>query len=92
MPAGATIPPSLSEQIARAVHFEIDRRDNEGFETPDEADDFEEEDPDALDFSPYEEIFEPMIPEPGDMDTPEPDPEPDPPPTPDEPEPVSGGS
>ena len=81
LPAGFEKPPTLSEQIAQAVHWEMNQRGFEGFETPEEADDFEEDpDPDQLDMTPYEQMFEEPIfkdlePDPPDRDTP---PEPDP--------------
>ena len=49
-----TVPLSISEQIAQAVHAQLAAKDDDVWETPEEADDFEEEDPDILDFSPYE--------------------------------------
>lgn len=57
LPAGATIPIPLSQQIANAVHAELSVQSREGFDTPEEAEDFEEEDPEALDMSPYEKYF-----------------------------------
>jgi hypothetical protein len=54
MPLGACKPETLSDTIARFVAAELAAQtpgDPESFE---EADNFEEEDPDTLDFSPYE--------------------------------------
>lgn len=54
MPLGACRPAPLQDIIARMVREEISREKHEEFETMEEADDFEEEDPDTLDFSRYE--------------------------------------
>lgn len=54
IPLGCSVPTPLSELIARAVHAELDRKEAEGLESWDEANDFEEEDPEALDMSAYE--------------------------------------
>lgn len=57
MPIGAKTPMPLSEMIARAVHAELDTRDSEGHDSPEEADDFTEEDPETLDMTKYEQHF-----------------------------------
>ena len=55
LPFDAHTPTPLSELMAAMVVQELDRRaEQEGHETFEEADDFEEEDPDTLDFSAYE--------------------------------------
>ena len=61
MPVGASTPTPLSELIARAVHAQLQAQSEEGYETPEEADDFEEEDPDVLDLTPYEEHLQPAL-------------------------------
>ena len=55
VPAGLKEPPSIQEQIAQAVHEQLERTKDEEWDSPEEADDFEEEDPEILDFSPYEQ-------------------------------------
>lgn len=55
LPAGATAPPTMSEMIARVVHAKLESQEQEGYDSPEEADDFEEEDPDYLDMTAYEE-------------------------------------
>lgn len=57
IPIGKGMPPTMAEQIAEAVHAQLSARDNQEFETPEEADDFDEDDPDFLDMSPYERYF-----------------------------------
>lgn len=55
MPLGACRPTPLAELIARAVHQELQNREEEGVESWDEANDFEYEgDEELLDMSPYE--------------------------------------
>ena len=54
MPLGAGLPMSLQDLIANSVRIAVEQEQNEEQETWDEANDFEEEDPDVLDFSPYE--------------------------------------
>lgn len=71
MPLGACRPTPLSELLARAVHEMVQQQTEEDYETPEEADDFEEDDPDTLDFSEYE--FDDVEPEP--LQAPEPSPE-----------------
>lgn len=53
MPPGFRKPTPLQDIIARMVREEIQREQNEEFETPEEADDFEEEDAELLDMSAY---------------------------------------
>lgn len=56
MPANASQPPTMEELIAKYLRIERMREEHakEEPETWEEANDFEEEDPDTLDFSPYE--------------------------------------
>ncbi len=54
MPLHACRPTPLNELIARMVHQHVEAEKNEGFETFEESNDFEEEDPEVLDMSPYE--------------------------------------
>lgn len=54
MPISACRPTPLNELIARAVQQAFESEGNDQVESWDEANDFEEEDPDALDMSPYE--------------------------------------
>lgn len=54
MPLGYAKPTPISELIARAVHEQIQAQSEEEHETFEEANDFEPEDPDVLDFSAYE--------------------------------------
>lgn len=53
MPLGFQRPTPLHDLIARMVRDEIQLEKSEEFETPDEASDFEEDDPHLLDLSPY---------------------------------------
>lgn len=55
LPAGSSEPESLESIFARLLHRHTEDKAMEGFDTPEEADDFELEDPDyMLDMSPYE--------------------------------------
>lgn len=54
LPIGFRRPPSLQEYIARMVRDAVELEKGEEFESWEESDDFEEEDPDTLDFSKYE--------------------------------------
>lgn len=54
IPLGAKRPIPLNEMIARFIRDEVQRESAEEFETLEEADDFEPEDEDLLDLSPYE--------------------------------------
>lgn len=54
MPIGYTRPRSLQDYIATMVRQAVMAEQEEEFETWEESDDFEEEDPDTLDFSKYE--------------------------------------
>lgn len=54
MPLGARRAPSLADQIARMVHQAIEAEKGSEYGSWEEEDDFEEEDPDVLDFSKYE--------------------------------------
>ena len=54
MPLGARMPESLQDTIARMVRVAVQEETNEELESWDEANDFTEDDPDVLDFSPYE--------------------------------------
>lgn len=72
MPLGFAKPTPIHELIARAVRQEIDQQGEDQHETWEEADDFEEEDPDVLDFSAYE--FEHLQDElPASMEEPDPE-------------------
>lgn len=53
MPIGYMRPTPLQDLIANMVRQQIEVERQEEFETMDEADDFEEEDPDTLDLSAY---------------------------------------
>ena len=53
IPAGATVPMSLNEMIAKFVRQEVEMERNEEMESFEEADDFEPEDEALLDLSPY---------------------------------------
>lgn len=53
-PLGASRPTPLHDIIARMVRQAVHEEKGDEFETPEEADDFEEEDPDTYDLSPYE--------------------------------------
>lgn len=53
IPLGANRPRSLQEVIAEMVRVQISEQEDESYETLEESDDFEEEDPDTLDLSPY---------------------------------------
>ncbi|AXH75441.1 MAG: hypothetical protein [Microviridae sp.] len=84
IPTGKNMPPTMEQQIASAVHAQLNAREGEGFEDPQEADDFSEDDPDLLDFSPYEHAFHDTAEEPESPSIePDPDPNPDPDPDPD---------
>ena len=54
MPLSACRPPNLTEQIAKMVRAAIQEERQDEMETFEEANDFEEEDPEAIDLSPYE--------------------------------------
>jgi len=58
MPLNARMPRPLQDLIASMIRQEIETQGSEEFETIEEADDFEEDDPDTLDLSRYE--FEDM--------------------------------
>lgn len=70
MPIGYMKPTPLQDLIAQMVQTAIQTEKQEEFETMEEADDFEEEDPDVLDMSAYtlqdipEEPIEPPEPAP----------------------------
>ena len=53
IPAGATVPMSLNEMIAKFVRQEVESERSEDMETWEEADDFEPEDEALLDLSAY---------------------------------------
>lgn len=57
MPLGACRPTPLQDLIAHMVRQQVQQESGDEWETPDEADDFEEEEPDTLDMSPYEQIM-----------------------------------
>ena len=65
MPAGYCRPTPIQEILARMVKEAIEVERGEEFETEEEADDFEEEDPAVLDMSPYtfENIQDDYIPD-----------------------------
>lgn len=65
MPLGNTRPTPLHEIIAKFVREAVEEERGDKFETIEEADDFEEEDAELLDLSPYEfpNIQEDYIPE-----------------------------
>lgn len=54
MPVGAMRPRSLQDLVAQMVKSAVEAERGEEFESWEESDDFEEEDPDTLDFSAYE--------------------------------------
>lgn len=54
IPLGACRPTPLHDLIARMVRDQMQSESDEEFESIEAADDFEEEDPDVLDFSRYE--------------------------------------
>lgn len=54
MPLGYTRPTPLQDLIATMVRDAVQQENQEDFETLEEADDFEEEDPELLDMSRYE--------------------------------------
>lgn len=55
LPVGAVIPDTLEDIVARLLHEQRTKETMQGYETPEEADDFEDDDIDTLlDFSPYE--------------------------------------
>lgn len=54
LPIGARRPTSLQDYIATMVRNAVEAEKGEVFESWEESDDFEEEDPDTLDFSRYE--------------------------------------
>jgi hypothetical protein len=62
MPLGACRPEPLEQIISRMVRAAVEEERGEEFETPEEAEDFEEEDPEVLGLSPYELVD--MKPEP----------------------------
>ena len=53
MPLGASRPLPLQDIIARMVRDAVQQEQGEEFESWEDSDDFEEEDPDVLDMSPY---------------------------------------
>lgn len=53
IPLGAGRPKSLTDVIAQMVRQQIQETQEEEFESISESDDFEEEDPDTLDLTPY---------------------------------------
>ena len=59
-----SIPTPLHQLIARAVQVAVQEEKGEQYDSITEEDDFEEEDPETLDFSPYEfqEIQEDYVP------------------------------
>lgn len=54
MPINCERPPSLEALVAKYVHETMTQKENVAKETWEEADDFEEDDPDTLDLSKYE--------------------------------------
>jgi hypothetical protein len=55
MPMGYEAPESLESMVARMLHEDRVRQSAQGYDSPEEADDFEDEDPDfLLDMSRYE--------------------------------------
>lgn len=54
LPLGARRPPTLQDQIARMVRAAVEAEQGQQYESWEESDDFEEENPDTLDFSKYE--------------------------------------
>lgn len=54
MPMGATRPSPIHELIARMVREAVQNETGDEFESMEEADDFEEDDPDVMDMSAYE--------------------------------------
>lgn len=54
LPLGAHRPRSLQDYIATMVRQAVEAERGEEFESWEDSDDFEEEDPDTLDFSRYE--------------------------------------
>ncbi|AXL15460.1 hypothetical protein [Microviridae sp.] len=54
LPAGYATPRPLAEVIAGMVRQAVEAEKGEEFETPEEADDFDMDDDDLLDMSPYE--------------------------------------
>jgi hypothetical protein len=54
MPLGYRVPTPLSEFIARSVRLAIENEKGQEFDSLEDADDFEEEDPETLDLSRYE--------------------------------------
>lgn len=54
MPMGAMHPTPLADLIARMVKQAVEQEKQEEFETMEESDDFEMDDDDLLDLSPYE--------------------------------------
>lgn len=54
IPEGAIRPPSIHDEIRRFMRHEQNRIQDAGFETEEEANDFEPEDPDILDLTRYE--------------------------------------
>ena len=65
-PSNMSIPTPLHQLIARAVQVAVQEEKGEDYDSITEEDDFEEEDPETLDFSPYEfaEIQEDYFPDP----------------------------
>jgi len=53
MPLGYMRPTPLDQLIASMVHAAVQREEKEEYETEEESDDFEEENPDLLDLSAY---------------------------------------
>ncbi len=54
MPLGAMRPTPLQDIVARMVREAVESEKGDEFETFEESNDFEEEDPDVMDFTPYE--------------------------------------
>jgi len=73
MPSGMKRPDTLQDIVARLLYEEKQRSASEGFETPEEANDFDlEDDPDEVDMSPYQ--LAELEPEPNGYDQLDPDP------------------
>lgn len=89
MPLGYSTPTPLQDLIASMVHDAVTAENNQEYETPEEADDFEMPDEGLLNMSAYtfDELEDEYPIEQSDPD-PEPIPDPEPPPTPPEEPPV----
>lgn len=62
IPAGFVKPESLEAKMARAIRVASLQAQSQGFETVEEADDFDiPDDPDTLPDSPWETVFDPGI-------------------------------